>query len=192
MKTNERIAKYMVRFNRLASQLTWGDSALRHQFYRGLPDRIKDEMTKVDYENTLMGIRNSAQKIDQRYWTRELEKRRDSEAEHSKPNIKSKARSMEPRPTPSSSTSKPKSSSYRTSDASSSKPKPAYANKLGSDGKITQTEKERRQKEGLCMYCGGKGHIAADCKKRPIETTAKASKAKSVNPTTLGSKESKK
>jgi hypothetical protein len=192
MKTNERIAKYMVRFNRLASQLTWGDSALRHQFYRGLPDRIKDEMAKVDYENTLMGVRNSAQKIDQRYWTRELEKRRDSEAEHSKPNTKSKARSMEPRTTPSSSTSKPKSSLYQTSDDSSSKPKPAYANKLGSDGKITQTEKDRRRKEGLCMYCGRKGHIAADCKKRPINTTAKASKTKSVNPTTPDSKESEK
>jgi hypothetical protein len=30
------------------------------------------------------------------------------------------------------------------------------------------------------MYCGGKGHTATDCKKRPSEALGKASKAKSV------------
>jgi hypothetical protein len=35
-------------------------------------------------------------------------------------------------------------SSYWTSNALSSKPKPAYATRLDSDGKITQTEKDRR------------------------------------------------
>ena len=64
-----------------------------------------------------------------------------------------------------------RSSNNRFSDSrpSTSKPKPAYASKLGSDGKITQAEKDRRCEEGLCLYCGGKGHNVENCKKRPAE-----------------------
>jgi hypothetical protein len=43
-----------------------------------------------------------------------------------------------------------------------------------------QSEKNRRKKEGLCMYCGEKGHIAVDCKKWLSEASGKASTAKSV------------
>jgi hypothetical protein len=30
---------------------------------------------------------------------------------------------------------------------------------------LTLIEKDRRRKEGLCMYCGAKGHIARICPK---------------------------
>jgi hypothetical protein len=184
MKSNKSIVKYMVRFNCLASQLSWGNAALCHQFYRGLSDRLKDDLIKIDYENILLGLRVAAQKLDQRYWVRDLEKRR----EHHDP--ESSRSSGRPRPRPSNSrpstssnqfhSSNATASSYRTSNSTSSKPRPAYANKLGSDGKIMQSEKDRCKKEGLCMYCRGKGHIAVDCKKRPSEASGKASKAKSV------------
>ena len=39
MKDNQWMVKYLVDFNRLAAQVTWGDSALRHQLYKGLPNR---------------------------------------------------------------------------------------------------------------------------------------------------------
>src|ERR1700733_11209985 len=45
MKSTQRIAKYLVEFNRLASITKWDNRALRHQFYRGLPARIKDEVS---------------------------------------------------------------------------------------------------------------------------------------------------
>jgi hypothetical protein len=138
----------------------------------------------IDYENTLLGLRVTAQKLDQRYWVWDLEKRgehNDMESSHS---------SGRPRPRPSNSrpstssnqfrSSNTTASSSRISNSTSSKPCPAYANKLGSDGKITQSEKDRRKKEGLCIYYGGKGHIATDCKKRPSEASDKASTAKSV------------
>ena len=35
MKPNQRIAKYLVEFNRLATITGWDNQALRHQFYRG-------------------------------------------------------------------------------------------------------------------------------------------------------------
>lgn len=33
------------------------------------------------------------------------------------------------------------------------------------NGKITPEERKRRLDEGLCMYCGVKGHMAKDCLK---------------------------
>ena len=43
MKSSQCIAKYIVKFNRLATITGWDGHTLRHQFYRGLPSRIKDE-----------------------------------------------------------------------------------------------------------------------------------------------------
>jgi hypothetical protein len=52
------------------------------------------------------------------------------------------------------------------------KPKgPDLSDKLGKDGKLKGDKWERRIKEGLCLYCGKPGHVAADCNKA---ATAKA------------------
>ena len=51
--------------------------------------------------------------------------------------------------------------------ASGSKPKtPAYVENLTPEGHIKEAERERRRRNNLCMYCGGSGHKAEDCKKR--------------------------
>jgi hypothetical protein len=77
MKSNECIIKYMVRFNCLASQLLWENAALCHQFYCGLPDCLKDDLIKIDYENTLFRLQVAAQKLDQCYWVWDLERCRE-------------------------------------------------------------------------------------------------------------------
>ena len=41
-----------------------------------------------------------------------------------------------------------------------------YANLEAQEGKITKEEKERRYKEGLCFFCGIKGHDAKRCNKK--------------------------
>ncbi|KAG6326010.1 hypothetical protein ID866_13079, partial [Astraeus odoratus] len=46
MKDGSRINKYIVEFNRLTTQVCgYGEGALHHMFYNGLPDCIKDEIT---------------------------------------------------------------------------------------------------------------------------------------------------
>jgi Retrotransposon gag protein len=67
MKDGQKIAKYVVTFNRLATQVRWGDNALRHSFYRGLPDRIKDQVAQVGKPDNLLGLKTLAQSIDARY-----------------------------------------------------------------------------------------------------------------------------
>ncbi|KAJ7040566.1 hypothetical protein C8F04DRAFT_1253885 [Mycena alexandri] len=56
-------------------------------------------------------------------------------------------------------------------------PSKPYADKLGADGKIKEAERERRRKNNLCMYCGGQGHSAEDCKKRPEKASGRSAQA---------------
>ena len=83
MKTGDRIATYIIAFDQLALLTDFGDSALRHQFYEGLPRRIKDDMIHHRYVNNLNGVKNVARLIDARYWKREAEKERERERDRS-------------------------------------------------------------------------------------------------------------
>src|SRR5690606_11193888 len=38
--------------------------------------------------------------------------------------------------------------------------------------RLTQEEKDKRRKEGLCMYCGAKGHFANKCPKKSSPSTS--------------------
>src|SRR6202162_4930649 len=77
MKPTQRIAKYLVEFNRLSTITGWDSRALRHQFYRGLPARVKDEVSHVGKPDSLGELRMLAQSIDGRYWERDEETRRE-------------------------------------------------------------------------------------------------------------------
>jgi len=59
-ETNSPYAKYIVEFNRLSTLTGWDNRALRHQFYRGLPARIKDEVSRVGKPDTLPALRTLA------------------------------------------------------------------------------------------------------------------------------------
>lgn len=222
MKHSDRIALYITPFNRLATQTQWGMQALRHQFYEGLPSRIKDAMVNMDYPNTLLGVRLAAQKVDQRYWKRESEKKRAREREaasgggghgHSAttPSASSNQKGGGKKSShqhnnksgsssgsgsgSSSSSGKPQgnsatSASSGSSASTSGTPKP-YADKLDSSGHIKEAERERRRKNNLCMYCGGAGHKASDCKKRN-KGNASGKAATTETPSNSGSTEPKK
>ena len=74
MKDTHRINRYVVDFNRIASQIRgYGDGALWHHFYTGLPDRIKDEISCISKPKTLNGLCALTQEIDARYWERKEE-----------------------------------------------------------------------------------------------------------------------
>ena len=63
MRDNQCITKYLVDFNRLATCVQWGDTALRRQMYHRLPSCIGKP-------NTLHKLHSLAQSIDSRYWER--------------------------------------------------------------------------------------------------------------------------
>ena len=36
--------------------------------------------------------------------------------------------------------------------------------------KLSPEERIRRRTQGLCLYCGGKGHVVVDCPTRPTRS----------------------
>jgi len=68
MKDAHCVTRYIMDFNHLASQVQdYGDGTLRHLFYSGLLDRLKDEIAQVGKPLTLHGLRALCQEIDARY-----------------------------------------------------------------------------------------------------------------------------
>jgi hypothetical protein len=193
MQHGDHISTYVVSFNRLAAYTGWGMAALRYQFYEGLPRRIKDNLVHVDYPNTLVGVRNAAQRVDTRYWKREGEKKREASGKADKPSDptsnkassgssgnksgdKSSGKSAKGKKSNQSTQSNNASASTSTGKSDTTPkatPKP-YADKLDKNGQITATERARRVKLNLCMYCGGSGHKASECRKRPASAQGNA------------------
>jgi hypothetical protein len=171
MKDGQRVNKYVVEFNRLSTQVRgYGEGALRHHFYNGLPDRIKDEVSRVGKPSTLLGLRSLVQDIDARYWERKSEiSRQTKPTSVAPPPSKTTDSSHSADPRSPSSTITAKTSTPRTTA-------PDLTNKLGADGKLTSAERTRRFELKLCMFCGGPGHKADACDK----ATSRAAKGRAA------------
>ena len=188
MKDTHRINRYVVDFNRITSQIRgYGDGALWHHFYTGLPDRIKDEISRVGKPKTLNGLRALTQEIDAWYWECKEEVARQTKSAPSTTTTTSKSTLGK--------TEKGKSSSGNTTQIVSSSSNPTHkksgktaelSEKLGKDSKLTADERKRRFDQGLCMFCSGSGHKAKEClklgsraaKARAATTIAATSEAK--------------
>jgi Retrotransposon gag protein len=68
MRDGQRASDYLVCLSRLALHCSWGEPALRYRFYKGLPPRIKDELSKSEKPRTLQVLKQKVQNIDARYW----------------------------------------------------------------------------------------------------------------------------
>jgi hypothetical protein len=171
MKDNQRIVKYNVEFNRLSIQTGWDDSVLRHRYYSGLAERIKDIMGQQGKPATLEAMKTLAHSIDARHWERNREK---SRSEKNKPDNSKSDNNQNSDKRKSDDSKKNKNKPENKEQSSSSGKSSALADKLGKDGKLTPTERQRRFDNNLCMFCADPGHKACDCPK----STSSASKAK--------------
>ena len=180
MRDNQRIIKYNVDFNRFAIQTGWDDSVLRHRYYSGLAERIKDVIGQVGKPSTLTELKTLAHSIDARHWERLREKSRSDKSNQSNNKSDKKPQSSGSQ-TPSQS-NKPQqnkqgsssSSNDKSNKSSGNSAKSAISDGLTKDGKLTQQERQRRMDSNLCLYCGGVGHKADVCNKR----NSSAAKAK--------------
>lgn len=183
MQDNQHIIKYDVEFNSLAVRTGWDENSLRHRYYSGLAERIKDIMGQQAKPESLDAMKVLARTIDSRHWERLREKSRSGKGKSDdKPDNNKSDKKPEDKKNPQSSNNnsnnsknnkgnKPaKSASASTSSASTN----PLADKLGKDGKLTKEERQRRYDNNLCMFCGGVGHTAANCNK----ASSSAAKAK--------------
>jgi hypothetical protein len=185
MGEDSRIVKYNVEFWKLVARLDWNESALTARYFSGLPLRIRVEILRGGKPTTLAAMRLKAQDADDIYWIGKDEAKRESRK--SSNSGKKEANSTTHHSNTNASTSKPTQSSNHGKPAQSGKkpdakdkPKgPDLSDKLGKDGKLRGDKRERRIKEGLCLYCGKPGHVAADCNK----AAAAKARASKVEPT---------
>ena len=176
MKDSHRVTRYIVDFNHLASQVQgYGDGALRHYFYNGLLDRIKDELSRIGKPWSLDGLRALMQEIDAHYW-----EHKDKIQWASKSQTTTTTKPSNSGGTLTSKTGNEKSKSGNSATPSPSKTsfsgslKPDLIDKLGKDGKLTAAERKRHLDNNLCMFCGGTRHFTDKCPKKSSKAKARA------------------
>jgi len=163
-----KAVKYSLEFNRHARKTGWNDTALVRQYYKGLPDRLKDEIARVGKPADLIQLQNLVQVLDQRYWERQSEISRDKR--YASPSAPAKAAP----------------SAKSAADASAKKS--SVAPHLGPDGRLTAAERSRRFDNNLCLGCGDPAHRVPDCpvvgKKRFRTAKGKATTVETPAPAT--------
>jgi hypothetical protein len=201
MGEGQKFIKFIIFFNCLSSLVDWNDQALHHSFYWALPNWIKDEIARVQRPNTLIGLKALALQIDSRYWRRQEEIKRENKSKLSTTS-QDKSNNNNNKSSKNTSTSATSSTAPKTSSTSMSTPSGSgnsassskkttkdLSNQLGKDGKLTTDERNRRITNNLCLFCGGTGHRASECK---TAAKAQAAKVKTESADTKSASDSKK
>jgi len=137
MQDYQHVNKYMIEFSEHATHTGWNDVALYGEFYRGLAERIKDQLLSLDRPQMFQQLKVAALKCDTRYW--------ECQGEKATPSGWNRQAASSSVPV------KLGSNLTASSDAATT----SHTNPgLGVDGKLTQEERERRRLKGLCYYCG--------------------------------------
>ncbi|MBW0476376.1 hypothetical protein O181_016091 [Austropuccinia psidii MF-1] len=145
MKEGRHVSLYISNFRSLVSRIgDWGERALIHYFRKRLPSRILDHLafhpSRIDSHQDLMDI---TLEVDTRCHERQKKK---SHYQEKKPEA-SQSNSSHPQNSSSSNQKKKKKFQKREK---------THSSLLKKYSTLINSENERKIKEGLCTYCGGK------------------------------------
>jgi len=199
-KDSAQVTRYTLDFNRYGRRTGWNEQALARQYYKGLPDRLKDEIARVGKPAGLLDLQTLVATLDRRYWERQSEITRDKKSSSNPSSSSNKPTSSDSRsdnrsnPQSSSNGSKqapPKNKDQKKpafSSSSSSAPKTnSISDLLGPDGKLKPEERKRRMDNSLCLRYRGTGHRADSCphasKSKPKARAATTSATTPAAPT---------
>jgi regulator of replication initiation timing len=151
---NSDFATYYAEFCRLMTILKWDTRARRAALREGLSSELKDGLVFLDEKEDLAEFVTQLQGMDNRIRARAQEtkgtKARSSTTSHqttvSKPSY--------PIPT------KPNEPYFR--------PGGTVPMALDASRRISPEERERRMRQGLCLYCAGSGHFTRECPNRRL------------------------
>lgn len=134
---------YVAEFQQLACDLSWNDAALITMFRWGLRDDIKTLLLNLPKPTTLSEAITQAIDCDNRLFEQRQERRLlfgSYRADYATPIHQT------------------------SSNTSTAEPMQIDTSKVR---KLSEEEKERRRKEHLCLYCGGKDHSVKNCPVKP-------------------------
>lgn len=169
---NSDFATYYAEFCRLMTILKWDTRARRAALREGLSSELKDGLVFLDEKEDLAEFVTQLQGMDNRI------RARAQETKGSKTHTSSSTRQT-PAPKPIySAPTKPNEPSFR--------PGGIVPMALDASRRISPEERERRMREGLCLYCAGSGHFTRECpnrRPRPLRANATAPTAETPAPT---------
>jgi hypothetical protein len=162
LRQRTSVAQYRAEFQILAAKLDWNDDALASEFYRGLKDRVREEITlRNDRPSNLKDLSELAIKIDNRIFELQLEKR-GSYAQNNGANRKAKRNVPE------------WNDNYyglQKMQLDATKGKPGSNHNKGS--KNNSNKRPQSKTKGTtdksnveCYGCGKKGHYKSECNAR--------------------------
>jgi hypothetical protein len=205
-KDSSKATRYNLEFNRHSRRTGWNEQALARHYYKGLPDRLKDEIARVGKPAGLIDLQDLVSTLDQRYWERQSEIKRDNKSSNpQKSSDKADNRPNNRSGTPQTNDSRSNGQQQQSKNRDSKKPAATPAassssnsgNKtnsisdiLGPDGKLKPAERQRRMDNKLCLRCGQAGHVVHDCprtstpKPKPKGRAATAAIAPATSPAT--------
>lgn len=153
------VAAYISEFQRLSSQLTWNEDALKDFFFQGLKPAIKDNIVRGTIPTTLKDMIRLASNLDNRF----QQSRQFNNNHHHGPARNFQRSGPEPMDLD--------ALSYSTK----ANPPPQAKQPRGP---LSQQERQHRLDNNLCLYCGKAGHSVQSC--------FSAKKANKDKPKTLG------
>jgi hypothetical protein len=175
---NTDFATYYAEFCRLMTILKWDTRARRAALREGLSSELKDGLVFLDEKEDLAEFITQVQGMDNRI------RARAQETKTSKPRTTTTHQAPAPKPAYPAPT-KPNEPSFR--------PGGTVPMALDASRRISPEERERRMREGLCLYCAGSGHFTRECpnrRPRPLRANATAPATESSVPAPEPSKNS--
>jgi hypothetical protein len=157
-QTNKDFATYYAEFQCYVAELDWNESAKKAQLRRGLSNELKDALILMDEPEDIDAFVILLQKLDSRIRARRAERPHNPSATA----IPSKTL----KPAVATTTLAPHPTSTNSGHYG-----PAPMDLSAGRRRLTEAEKLHRLRSGLCLYCGGSGHMAANCpyKKKPVK-----------------------
>lgn len=144
-----RVIDYAIQFRTLAADSGWNPIALFDAFLNGLNDNLKDQLAPLDLPKTLDELIALAIKIDRRLTERELEKFR------STPQPYRGRHNLQRSPGHG-------AGNFQECPTAVAHPGEEEPMQLGRT-RLTPEERQKRFREGRCIYCGLLGHLLATC-----------------------------
>ncbi len=139
---NRSVTDYSIEFRTLAAECKWNYEAQWDMFRHGLADRIINEIYTQELPTSLDGLIDLAIRVDAR-----LQRRGQQALQMPVVNTEDRFSSM--------------GTVGHVFDSEPMQVGRAH---------LSREEKERRRNQGLCLYCGAAGHIAAQC---PVKAKAR-------------------